>query len=571
MAEAELESTQVPVTDPEEPSCWTEHCGPETTAFKIRVQIQQVIMGIFTLLALIFLVVCILAGKAALPGNPVLLLVIFFLFVYFLALNEGLQIAILQGNKLKLSPAMRFLPTFHEAARCLALVEGDRLQWWLAGRQFFVICSVFVVAQCTTFNDMVYWPWRSEFWEPAATTTPAPLVTTMAGLNTTVSLLPATPAPLPEGAIPPWFRVAILQTGVLGALVVVIIGQLVPQLVAVPCPILFFSLPGSYYILKIGLLFHTIGITYIAFLLTLIVRCCLKPKIGVNVSRDTLVCNILDPIRYVGSTLIFIGSIFLMVYGIYLEYAALPGEWWLHAILIVLMMITLAYLEGLQVALIDAKKCVEKLSPCALQTFNLTKTDEAMGRFLCGRQVLVIFSVYLASQITAFEDLKNWPFTDTPVPDWFYVGVCKTGLPAIIVVCAVSQLLPQLVAVSHPHIVLRAPAAIAWVLFALGVEFIGLARCASLVTWAIRKCLPPSFMVPYNREMEEMLRAGFDDLQNGAPTREFARGTKVTFDSETGEGAIQWAALKDKAGDKDAEAGEFSQKMEKTTTWQRSM
>ena len=30
-------------------------------------------MGIFTLLALIFLVVCILAGKAALPGNPVLL------------------------------------------------------------------------------------------------------------------------------------------------------------------------------------------------------------------------------------------------------------------------------------------------------------------------------------------------------------------------------------------------------------------------------------------------------------------------------------------------------------------
>ena len=45
----------------------------------------------------------------------------------------------------------------------------------------------------------------------------------------------------------------------------------------------------------------------------------------------------------------------------------------------------------------------------------------------------------------------------------------------------------------------------------------------------------------------------------------------MTFDSETGEGAIQWAALKDKAGDKDAEAGELSQKMEKTTTWQRSM
>ena len=39
-------------------------------------------------------------------------------------------------------------------------------------------------------------------------------------------------------------------------------------------------------------------------------------------------------------------------------------------------------------------------------------------------------------QLTAFDDFKKWPFTDVDVPDWFYVGVAKTGLPAIIVVCA---------------------------------------------------------------------------------------------------------------------------------------
>jgi len=544
------------VTDSEEePTWWTKNCGPETTAFKVRTTIQEVIMGIFTTLALIFLIVCILAGKAALPGNPVLLLIVFFLGVYLLALNEGLQIAILQGNKLKLSPSMRFLPSFHEASRCLELVEGERLQWWLAGRQFFVICSVFVVAQCTTFNDMTYWPWRAEFWNNSVTvaTTVGPVLTTL-GSNETLTTLgsnettvtvttvtTAAMATIPEGGIPEWFRIAVLQTGVLGALVVVIIGQLVPQLVAVPCPILFFSLPGSYYILKIGLFFHTIGITYIAFLLTWIVRCCLKPKVAVKPSRDTLICNIFDPIRYIGSTAVFLASIFLMVYGIGLEFAALPGAWWLHAILLVLMMITLAYLEGLQVALIDAKKCVEKLSPCALQTFNLTRTDEAMGRFLCGRQILVIFSVYLSSQLTAFDDFKKWPFTDVDVPDWFYVGVAKTGLPAIIVVCAVSQLLPQLVAVSHPQTVLRAPAAIVWTGFALTVEFIGLARAAALASRAIRCCLPENYMIPYNREVEEMLRAAFDDVQEGAPAREFADGTKVAFDSATGEGTIEWA------------------------------
>lgn len=536
--------TPVAEMEEEEQSCCSRTCGPDTCAFKVRVQIQQVVMFIFTTLALIFLIVCILAGKAALPGNPVVLLFMFFLFVYFLALNEGLQIAILQGNKLRLSPSMRFLPTFHEAAKCLALVEGEKLQWWLAGRQFFVICSVFVVAQLTTFNDMIYWPWRPEFWSNpananAAVTTATTLMSNMT--NTTA---------LPPGAIPTWFRIAVLQTGVLGALVVVIIGQLVPQLVAVPCPILFFSLPGSYYILKIGLFFHTIGITYIAFLLTLIVRCCLKPKIGVKTSPDTMPCNVLDIVRYIFSTLVFLASVFMMVYGISFEYAALPGDWWLHAIILFVMMITLAYLEGLQVALIDAKKCVEKLSPCALSTFNLTRKDEAMGRFLCGRQILVIFSVYLTSQLTAFADFKTWPFTDVPVWDWFYVAICKTGLPATIIVCAVSQLLPQLIAVSHPHIVLKAPAAIAWVGFALGVEFIGLARGASLVTWAILKCMPENYMIPYNREVEEMLQAAFDDIQNGAPVREFARGTKVTY--EDGEGTIEWAkALSTKSSEVD--------------------
>merc|ERR1719201_404707 len=161
-------------------------------------------MGIFTLAALIFILVCIFAEKSALPGNGLLLVFVFFLGVYLLALNEGLQIAILQGN---------------------------RLQWWLGGRQFFVICSVFVVAQVTTFNDMKYWPWAEQFWDTPVTTPLAPNATTVA-------------AGTGDGEIPNWFRVAVLQTGVLGALVVVIIGQLVPQLVAVPCPILFFSLPG---------------------------------------------------------------------------------------------------------------------------------------------------------------------------------------------------------------------------------------------------------------------------------------------------------------------------------------
>jgi len=561
-----------PGVDEKPPGCCEKNCGPDTMAFKIRVTIQQIVMSIFTLCALIFILVCIIGGKAALPGNPAVLVIVFFLGVYLLALNEGLQIAILQGNKLKLSPALRFLPSFHEAARCLELVEGDKLQWWLAGRQFFVICSVFVVAQVTTFNTMNHWPWSEQFWNPP----PANLTGYNSTLITTTTLPPAE-----EGGIPAWFKVGILQTGVLGALVVVIAGQLVPQLVAVPCPILFFSLPGSYLILKIGMFFHTIGITYIAFLLTLMVRCCLKPKIGVHTSPNTTCCNIMDPIRYILSTIVFIFSVFMLCYGISKEHAALPGPWWLHTIIMLTMMVALAYLEGLQVALIDAKKCVEKLSPCARATFDLTSNDEAMGRFLCGRQVLVIFSVYLASQVTAFDELKYWPGmaeTDANlIPEWLYASTIKTGLPATIVVCALSQLLPQLLAVSHPQNVLRMPAAIVCVGGALVIEYAGLARAASQITWFIRKCMPENFMVPFNKEMEELLHAMYTETQMAGPTREFGSGTRVTFDGETGEGTIEWGtfAAGEKENDKiegDVEANPVAAiaapRPGQTTTWQ---
>ena len=42
--------------------------------------------------------------------------------------------------------------------------------------------------------------------------------------------------------------------------------------------------------------------------------------------------------------------LFQMAYGIGKQYAELDGDWWLHAILLVIMMITLAYLEVGEVA-----------------------------------------------------------------------------------------------------------------------------------------------------------------------------------------------------------------------------
>ena len=94
---------------------------------------------------------------------------VFFLFVYFLALNEGLQIAILCGNKLALSPSMRFLPSFHEASRCLELGECGV---WEVGASFcIVICGGCVLAW--GFLLILLWTLVSKLYRHSAVRLPA--------------------------------------------------------------------------------------------------------------------------------------------------------------------------------------------------------------------------------------------------------------------------------------------------------------------------------------------------------------------------------------------------------------
>ena len=66
------------------------------------------------------------------------------------------------------------------------------------------------------------------------------------------------------------------------------------------------------------------------------------------------------------------------------------------------------------------------------------------GRFLVGRQFFVIFVVYLTAQVTTF------PALGLPIPYWIEVAVIDTGFPGVLVVMAIGQLMPQLMAASNP-------------------------------------------------------------------------------------------------------------------------
>merc|ERR1712224_1123964 len=56
------------------------------------------------------------------------------------------------------------------------------------------------------------------------------------------------------------------------------------------------------------------------------------------------------------------------------------------------------------------------------------------------------------------------------------------------------------------------PGAIVFTGLALGVEYAGLARCASLISDLIRMCMPESYKVPFEKESAELLDVIYKEL-----------------------------------------------------------
>lgn len=98
-------------------------------------------------------------------------------------------------------------------------------QRFLVGRQFWVIFVVFVAAQITTF--------------------------------------PTLQLPLPR-----WLFVVLIETGLPGALVVLALGQLMPQLITATHPVSMLNAPGSWLVVKFALTLEALGVTNFAWVVT---------------------------------------------------------------------------------------------------------------------------------------------------------------------------------------------------------------------------------------------------------------------------------------------------------------
>ena len=198
------------------------------------------------------------------------------------------------------------------------------------------------------------------------------------------------------------------------------------------------------------------------------------------------VCN---GVRHTLSLFLTLGSLGLIFYCIAMDYAALPGEPWLHYMLFLFSIVLLAYLEGLQVAILS----LEHVSPTsfpiqavrARASHRLATGHRGLNvqRFLVGRQFFVVFVVFLSAQLTTYPGLPK-----TALPEWLYVAVINTGLPGALVVLAFGQLMPQLIAATHPVTVMNLIGSYQVIQLALGFEFIGVTHFSWLLAEMVKRC-----------------------------------------------------------------------------------
>ena len=189
--------------------------------------------SLFLLVATIYIVLFgILSGESSLTlvfGSPIwLTFLLLLLTLLLLSSLEGSQIAIVSLSDRDHDQLVEVRSDYPTAYSVMRLICSKlRSQQYLAGRQFFVILTVFVIAQITSFPGMEFLPFTS----------------------------------YPVTQLPDWINLICFKFGFLGALLVLWTAQLIPQYFANRHPDMFLNFPGNFMVVRLCLLIESIGPT----------------------------------------------------------------------------------------------------------------------------------------------------------------------------------------------------------------------------------------------------------------------------------------------------------------------
>eukprot|EP00808_Paulinella_micropora_P000203 g46702.t1 len=174
-------------------------------------------------------------GLALLPGPVVAHFIILFVALTLLGYLEGLQVAVLALQNLEYNAVREKYPS-----GCKLMdkaIQPEVIKKFLTGRQFMTVFIVFLIAQLTTFPDF------------------------------------------PQGPLPNWLFILVIQTGLAGALFILLLGQLLTRITGSVYPMQFCNLPGARAVFWACLGLEFLGITEASWLFAGSIRWMLGLKI----------------------------------------------------------------------------------------------------------------------------------------------------------------------------------------------------------------------------------------------------------------------------------------------------
>jgi hypothetical protein len=197
---------------------------------------------------------------------------------------------------------------------------------------------------------------------------------------------------------------------------------------------------------------------------------------------------VFDNIRYVFSTIISFMSMGVIIYAIAKGFAALPGHPVLHYILLIGDLVLLAYLEGLQVAILaleNVRTSTFSDIKRAAASHKLAVAQRGLNvqRFLVGRQFFVVFVVFLCAQLTTYRALNT---VFTWMPKAMFVVLIETGLPGALIVLAFGQLMPQLICATHPITFMNLPGTWSVIQLCLCFETVGVTHFSWVLSYTVK-------------------------------------------------------------------------------------
>jgi hypothetical protein len=403
--------------------------------------VKYIISSGLTITYLIYILWGIWTNQAVLPAHPVAHFIIFIFCLTLVAYLEGLQVAILAVEHNDPEAKKNSHPRAYQLIKKVR--EGNNVDRFLVGRQFFTIFVMTLIAQVTTF----------------------PNISTL-GINSIV-----------------WF--IFIQTGLPGAIVVTTIGSLQPQLLAAKDPWKFMDLYGTNAVMALCYGMELTGIcTHFAWLLIntaryTVFRTEIQPK--KHEIEEDWQHYALEGLKYLVSSFVVLGYFTLLMWGIWTGEAVLPVHPVAVFIIFCLSGIFLAHLEGLQVAILVAegkdREPYAESHPRAYALMKVATTEKNVRRFLIGRQFFVIFVVFLINQCTIFPNISH---LGIPAGVWF--AFVSLGFPTALNILCWCQLPAQLLGNLDPYMFMNRYGPFFTLYVCLVTEMTGLAHFSWVVS-----------------------------------------------------------------------------------------